>query len=89
MLKYYIELETPKKATPAETMLLYALGEELVLTKQWCENFSRISTDIIRVEITAGDNQKDALCRIYNTLRCSKNYMAHVCFVTIVDIAAC
>ena len=89
MMKWYIELETPEKATPADTMLLYALAEELLLTKKWCEHYSRISTDIVRVEITAGDDQRDALCRLYNALRCSKNYMAHICAVTVVDVACC
>lgn len=89
MMKWYIELETLEKATPADTTLLYALAEELLLTKQWCEHYSRISTDIVCVEITAGSDQKDALCRLYNALRCSKNHMAHICIVTVVDVACC
>ena len=89
MMKWYIELETPEKATPADTMLLYALAEELVLKKNWCEHYSKISTDIVCMEIVASNDQKDALCRLLNALRTSKNYMAHICAVTVVDMAAC
>ena len=83
-MKMYIEFETPNTASAGETMLLYALGEELALTSKHVNRYSRISPEIVRIEVEGFEDQTKALCHIYNLLRCSKNYMAHTCFVTIV-----
>ena len=84
MNSIFFELETPEKATRETTMLLYALGEELLLKDKFVVNFSRISADTIRIETEGFDDATRAIAHIYNVLRISKNYMAHICAVTII-----
>ena len=81
---YTIELETPTTANAAETMLLYGLAEELLIEKRWVDHYSRLSKDVVAIHVVA-TTKEEALMRTYNALRCSKNYMAHTCFVTLVD----
>lgn len=78
------ELETAEKATREDTMLLYALAEELLLKSKFVRSYHRISTDIVRIEVDGIDDATRALLHITNALRTSKNYVAHTCAITIV-----
>lgn len=83
-MSIFFELETASRATREETMLLYALGEELLLKDRFVKNFSRISTDIIRVEVSGIADATRALAHICNQLRLSKNIIAHTCAIMII-----
>ena len=83
-MSIFFELETESRATREETMLLYALGEELLIKDRYVNNFSRLSTDIIRVEVVGFNDATRALAHMYNALRRSKNIIAHTCSVTII-----
>ena len=80
----YFELETPNRATREDTMLLYMLGEELMIRSQFVSDVTRINADIIRVEVTGLNDANRALAHITNQLRISKNHMAHICAITII-----
>ena len=83
-MSIFFELETATKATREETMLLYALAEELLLKDKFVKNYSRISTDIVRIEVVGINDATRALSHMYNALRLSKNIIAHTCAVTII-----
>lgn len=83
-MSIFFEIETPTKATREETMLLYALGEELEIKDQFIGHFSRLSADKIRIRVDGINDANRALAHVYNQLRISKNHMAHICAVTII-----
>ena len=65
--------------TREETLLLYGLGEELLLTKTFVKNFSRLSGNKIRIEVVGCKEASDAKIRMLEALRTSKNLFAHTC----------
>ena len=83
-MSIFFELETATKATREETLLLYALGEELLLKDKFVDSFSRISADVIRIQICGIPDATRALAHLYNLLRQSKNIIARTCAVTII-----
>ena len=83
-MSIFFELETATIATPEETMLLYGLAEELLLKDKFVQRYSRISTDIVRIEVVGINDATRALAHVYNALRQSKNIIARTCAVTII-----
>ena len=83
-MSIFFELETPTKASKEETMLLYALGEELEIKDKFVGHFNRLSADKIRIRVDGISDATRAHAHVYNQLRLSKNYMAHICAVTII-----
>lgn len=80
----FFDLYTVNTATREETMLLYALGEELLLKDKHCEDFTRIDADTIRIKIVGINDATRALAHVLNKLRLSKNYVAHTCGFTMI-----
>lgn len=78
----FFELEI---SNPDEQLLLYAVGEELLLKNNRVVWYSRISNTIIRIEFKSSDDKWKDLAVLTNCLRTSKNVAAHICAITMVE----
>lgn len=78
MKNCYFELKINSHSAE-ETILLYALGEELTLKYSFINRFIRVDHNTVRIEMDDKGEYFKNFAFITNALRLSKNYMAHVC----------
>ena len=82
---FSFELSIPHtNPTREETILLYGLGEDLLVSNKHVEDFTRLDNETIRVDISCNGDTRDALLRLMYALNKSKNYMARICGIVAV-----